>query len=182
MMFMDGLSGMGGSAPYMPPGTLPPAATAGLELPPPPGPLTPVGATALAPTRQKSFMLVVSTVSGMTDVAAGDECPFEVEQIPRGGGSVWCRTELRCGERVLYGGPGQGYFDCTFPETEYDHLQAYDYTMASEDGDPSFTIDYDGNLVVRDFVDGVSREVSGRIHEAPPPIVPAPVPVLEGTP
>jgi hypothetical protein len=127
-------------------------------------------------TKRKSFSLVVSTVVGMTDVAVGDVCPFEVEQIPRGGGIFWCRTELRCGERVLYGGAAQGYFDCTFPETEYDRLQAYDYSMQSEDGDPSFTIDYDGNLAVRDFVDGVSLEVSGRIQDAPTALAPAPVP------
>jgi len=166
MMFMDGLAGMGPVAPAMPPGAIAPG-TAGLELPPAPGPLTPIGASTVVASGRRSYSLQVTEATEVEGVSVGDSCEFDVERLPRGGGSYWCRTEVSCGEVALYGGPGQGYFDCTFPESEYDHLQAYDYSMRDDDGDASFTIDYDGNLAIRDHIDGTTTVVSGTIQEIP---------------
>jgi hypothetical protein len=166
MMLMDQMAGMG-AAPPMPggPGVV---GTAGLELPPAEGPLRPLGVSAAMPTALRTFRFVVSDVQEIDGVAVGDTCNFAVERLPRGD-AYWCRTEVTCGEVSLYGGPGQGYFDCSFPETEYDRMQAYDYSMQENDGDPSFVIDYDGTLTIRDHVDGTTTVVVGTIADAPPP-------------
>jgi hypothetical protein len=139
--------------------------TAGLELPPPPGPLLPAGSSTANATASKTFTLAVTEVEGFEEIEVGDQCPFEVQRLPRGAGGYWCRTELRCGEVVLYGGPGQGYFDCTYPDEPYQHLEAYDYGMQADDGDASFNINYDGVVTVRNLVDGENTAVIGQLRE-----------------
>ncbi len=182
MMMMDGLGGMGpmglgATNPTVAPGT------AGLELPPPPGPLMPVGNSGTAGLEvTKVFTLAITEVTGVEGLAAGDECPFEVQRVPRGSGGYWCRTELRCADQVLYGGPGQGYFDCTFPDDPYQHLEAYDYGMQEEDGDPSFNIGYDGVVTIRNMVSGVSTQVIGNLREGGTMPVPEPAPAAQEEP
>lgn len=165
MMMMDGLAGMGPGMGPMPPGTIEPG-TAGLELPPAEGPLMPVGVNAQLATAQRTWAMVITDTGGQPGLEVGDVCPFEVERLQRGGGSYWCRTEVSCDGAPLYGGPGQGYFDCTFPETEYDRFQAYDYGAQSDDGDASFVVDYDGTITIRNEY-GDTFTVMGRLEEAP---------------
>jgi len=163
MMMMDGLAGMGPHmgvpSPVIEPGI------AGLELPVAEGPLTPALAPPEAAT-SGSWALVVTAVDEVSGVAIGDRCPFEVERPPRGNESHWCRTEIKCGRSLHYGGPGQGYFDCSFPETVHERLQAYDYSMQENDGDGSFVIDYDGNVTLRNHVGGTTTTVTGRLEQA----------------
>lgn len=160
MLFMDSFSGMGATPPYVTPPTGTP--TAGLELPPPPGPISPVS-TVRAADRTGVAYFTVTSVTGIESLAVNDVCNFSTQRMPRDYGSYNCRTEITCGGQTLYGGPGQGFFDCSFPEYAGQMLEAWDYSVTSEDGDPSLTITNNGNgtgsLTLRDDASGAHPDM-----------------------
>jgi hypothetical protein len=77
-------------------------------------------------------------------VAVGERCSFDVTEAPRQGGGSWCHTEIRCGEKVIYGGESRGFFDCA---TNGRSVRGRDDRTTQDDGDASLLLDLDGRTV-----------------------------------
>jgi hypothetical protein len=121
------------------------------QLPPPPGqPQLP------APPRPAGVPVqidaTVTSVTGAAPVASGATCQFNVEQhaapnLPQG---YWCRAQIVCGGRLLYGGPNSGYFPCTLRRSPASVVGSDTETTAS-DTDAAMAIDTtQQTLTVRD--------------------------------
>ena len=128
--------GLGPMDPQAPPGQGGPA------LPPPPP-------AAAAP---RIVSATVTAVEGDAPVPVGASCDFNVEQsanptVPSG---YWCRTQIVCGGRLLYGGPNSGYFPCTFSDAPPTVVGRDDETTAA-DTDAAMSLDTTSQtLTIRD--------------------------------
>lgn len=120
------------------------------------GPIAPP--TGRTPPAQSGLPLVVNAtvtaVSGRRAVEVGADCGFVVERHERPEG-FWCRAQIVCGGKLLYGGPNAGYFDCELevhPETRV--IGGEDLTTR-EDSDAAMRINsVDGLLTVMDDATG----------------------------
>ena len=119
-----------------------PVAPGGPQLPPPPGvPMTPRVVSA-----------TVTNVTGSAPVAVGATCQFNVERMSRPDmpSGYWCRTQIVCGGRLLYGGPNSGYFPCTVGDSP-PSVTGSDADTTASDTDAAINLDTaSGILSIRD--------------------------------
>lgn len=81
---------------------------------------------------------VVSSVLGRARVTTGETCSVDVARESRA--SMNCRVTVRCGERVLFGGPMLGgYAECGVRGDRYS--SASDPRPTARDGDPIVEVD-----------------------------------------
>ena len=107
----------------------------------------------------------VRRVQGRSPVRVGAPCDFEVLRVRRADGGSWCRALVACGERLLYGGPDAGYFDCELGGVARPFVRGADPWTTSEDGDAAMGLDTpEGTLQVRDDASGAFGRFSLRAH------------------
>lgn len=151
--------------PGSPPGRLPTMPSPPGPKPPAPTPRVPLGPALPPPPSFAPPMLVratVEAVDGASPVALGDACEFTVERHADSSQPVgyWCRTQIVCGGRLLYGGATAGYFPCTLtdasPATGAPRsVVGRDDTTTSGDTDASMTLDTtSGTLTIADDAAG----------------------------
>ncbi|MFO0697250.1 MAG: hypothetical protein U0230_26980 [Polyangiales bacterium] len=121
----------------------------GEPLPPPPGGGgTPPGGGKPPPTDPGGggpihVEATVRSVTGSAPVAVGDTCTTDVEQVPREEGGYWCRAQITCAGKLLYGGPQSGYFPCTFASQPSTSVRGQDDHTTRDDQDASLLLDTD---------------------------------------
>jgi len=121
----------------------------GPVLPEPPGPVAPPPGSAATATDRISRTVVfrLDEVEGQIPYPAGTECSATVERRPRADG-YWCKADADCAEELLYGGEGQGFFECTMTDPPASRIVGSDDTPTVDDGDPTFRIDTDTDTIV----------------------------------
>lgn len=138
------------------------AGGAGPMLPEPPGQLQP---SLAGSDRPVTMTVTLSRASGPEGLAAGHACTAVVRPPARNGQSL-CQGEVRCGDRVLYGGSSNGYFGCEIQWVPSLRVTGRDDATASEDGDAAIEIDTTTELIrVRDDATGPHGvfEIEGRV-------------------
>ena len=150
-------------APYVPPPTpvvpVPPTGPGAPGTPGGPGGPS-VGPALPPPPSFAPPALVRATVEGIegaSPVAVGSACEFTVERHPEPSqpSGYWCRTQIVCGGRLLYGGPSAGYFPCTLSEGAPRTVVGRDVETTSSDTDAAMTLDTTtGELTVLDDASG----------------------------
>lgn len=157
-----------------------PAPIPGPTVPTPPPPIAPTPfppSTGPALPPPPSFappMLVratIDSIEGASPVAVGTACEFTVERqpSPEQPSGYWCRTQIVCGGRLLYGGPSAGFFPCTLGEGTPRTVVGQDVETTSVDTDASMSIDTStATLTIRDDSAGPfgAYGVRARITEA----------------
>jgi len=100
--------------------------------------------------------VVESALGASVPVRVGQQCGLVVENPERGDGTGarWCRTEVRCGDAIVYGGGTSGFFPCTF-STQPPAVIGSDEQTSSGDQDGAFEVDTRlGRLSVSDDASG----------------------------
>ncbi len=139
--------------PLAPPWPDPAPPGPGPAMPPPPSP----GVTSAR------TVTVRFTQSTLDAVRVGSTCTFPVTQHTRDDGTFWCRAEIQCGGRTLYGGGSAGYFDCTLYEQPQRHVVGQDLNTTSGDRDPAMRLDtLRTELELRDDASGALGAFSAR--------------------
>lgn len=93
----------------------------------------------------------VTSVDGSRPVREGTTCGFTVERHPRDPSGYWCRTQVVCGGKLLYGGPRAGYFPCTWHRGGSKDVVGGEDGTTSEDSDAAFELDTRNDTVtIRD--------------------------------
>ncbi|MBX3275528.1 MAG: hypothetical protein KF729_35035 [Sandaracinaceae bacterium] len=116
------------------------------DVPPPPL----AGATSA-----RHVSVRITEVSGVAGLGPGTTCSFPVTRHDRPDGTFWCRAEITCAGRLLYGGGDAGYFDCTLYEQPQRHVVGQDFDTTSGDRDAAMRLDtLRGELEVRDDARG----------------------------
>lgn len=147
-------------APMPMPAPVPPS----FPLPPPPMlPTPPVAPTGvLAPPGDRSPRLVYATVTAVSGdgvgIAVGASCDFNVERHDAANGSFTCNAQVVCGGRLLYGGPGAGYFPCTLYAGPPRHVVGSDLDTTTADHDGAMSLDTHGTLELWDDATGPHGE------------------------
>jgi hypothetical protein len=141
----------------MPPGPVPgptvptpPPPVAPSPFPPTPGPALPPPPSFAPPMLVRA---TIDSIEGASPVAVGTACEFTVERqpSPEQPSGYWCRTQIVCGGRLLYGGPSAGFFPCTLGEGTPRTVVGQDVETTSVDTDASMTIDTStATLTIRD--------------------------------
>ena len=132
------------------------------------GPIVPSGPPGIDAASPIAVTATVVRTSGSMPVPNGARCGFAVEQHAREDGSTWCRTQIVCDGRLLYGGRQAGYFDCTFEAGADAAVVGGDPMTTRDDGDAAIEIDTRrGTLVVRDDDAGAfaAFQVDARVTE-----------------
>ena len=91
----------------------------------------------------------VTLVTGSMPVAEGDRCRFTVDRVRR----AQCHAQIYCGEKLLYGGPSLGYFECEIDQGPPPKLIGGDETTTVEEGggDARMIVSTDnGSLLIAD--------------------------------
>ncbi len=133
-------------------------------LPPPPVLPTPPTAPpgALAPPSDMAPRLVHATVTEVSGaplgVAVGASCDFNVEREDAPDGTFACNAQVVCGGRLLYGGPGAGYFPCTLYLGPPRHVVGADLNTTTADHDGAMSLDTHGTLELWDDATGPNGE------------------------
>lgn len=135
-----------------------------MPLPPPPvlpsPPVAPPG--VLAPPGDLSPRLVHATVTAVSGdrvgIAVGASCDFNVEREDAADGSFVCNAQVVCGGRLLYGGPGAGYFPCTLYAGPPRHVVGSDLDTTTADHDGAMSLDTHGTLELWDDATGPNGE------------------------
>lgn len=165
-ILMLGMCGFTGAAAYFAarpdafpfaPGTevAPASAPPDKPLPGGGGPIGPPDLPGSEPGAPIAVTAAVVRSSGSAPVADGTRCGFAVEQHDRDDGSTWCRTQIVCAGRVLYGGRNAGYFECTFEAGADPIVAGADPMTTRDDGDAAMEIDTrQGSLTIRDDAAG----------------------------
>ncbi len=99
---------------------------------------------------------VESAFGSSLAVRAGQVCTLVVENPPRATDSSerWCRTAVRCGDTLVYGGGASGFFPCTF-DAQPPVVVGDDGQTTSADGDGALMLDTRaGTLTLRDDASG----------------------------
>lgn len=149
--------------PYVPPAP-PPVPPGGPLLPPPPivpPTIPPAPPGALAPASDTAPRLVRATVteaSGSAGIAVGAMCEFHVERTDNSDSTFACNAQIVCGGRLLYGGPGAGFFPCTLYEGPPRHVVGADENSTSGDNDGAMRLDTHGSLEIWDDSTGPNGE------------------------
>lgn len=136
-------------------------------FPPPTGPALPPPPSFAPPLLVRA---TIESVEGASPVAVGTTCEFTVEKQPSPDqpSGYWCRTQIVCGGRLLYGGPTAGYFPCTLGEGSARTVVGQDPETTSVDTDGSMMIDTSTSmLTIGDDAAGVfgTYAVRARITE-----------------
>jgi len=147
-----------------PPITVPTPFPPPMPLPPPPvlpsPPIAPPG--TLAPPGDLSSRLVHATVTAVSGdgagIAVGASCDFNVEREDAPDGSFVCNAQVVCGGRLLYGGPGAGYFPCTLYAGPPRHVVGADLNTTTADHDGAMSLDTHGTLELWDDATGPNGE------------------------
>ncbi len=96
----------------------------------------------------------VTSVSGRPVVEVGADCGFVVERHERSEG-FWCRAQVVCGGKLLYGGPNAGYFDCEIEVHPEPRVVGGEDLTTREDSDAAMRINSaSGVLTLTDDVSG----------------------------
>ncbi|MDH5490586.1 MAG: hypothetical protein OEY14_01290 [Myxococcales bacterium] len=142
--------GMGAGGPTPPPG--------GQALPPglPPGPLP----FAPHPVHAGPWHVRTTVIEaiGVPDLLPGSVCEFDVELHPQQNDrGYWCRTDVRCGSKTLFGGDARwGFFGCALYDAPAS-VVGLDGETSAQGGDPAFSIDSRAGLVwARDDASGAA--------------------------
>jgi hypothetical protein len=166
-LFYAGTSSVNSSPPIStpaPPTPFPTPIPPSMPLPPPPvlptPPLAPPG--VLAPAGDLSPRLVHATVTAVSGdgagIAVGASCDFNVERENAADGSFVCNAQVVCGGRLLYGGPGAGYFPCTLYAGPPRHVVGADLNTTTADHDGAMSLDTHGTLELWDDATGPNGE------------------------
>jgi len=149
---MEPTASIFGQTPEADPGTAPPPDK---PLPGGGGPIAPPGMPGVEATVPIHVQAVVVRTSGAAPAQNGVRCGFAVEQHPREDGSTWCRTQIACDGRLVYGGRNAGYFDCTFEAGADPLVVGADAMTTRDDGDAAMDLDTpQGSLTIRDDASG----------------------------
>ncbi|MBW2462441.1 MAG: hypothetical protein JRH11_12405 [Deltaproteobacteria bacterium] len=176
ILMTEGLGGLGGGLPSVAPlgGPGGGGGHPGLELPDAPGPIEAVGSAQETKVATARFEVVVTDVGFIPGVEVGAVCPLEVNHLQRSPNLFWCQTEFECSGQRLYGGSGQGFFECTWPSSADGLVDGWDPEQTAVDGDPSFFIGTNGTITIQDGqlrFEGTIRRV---MHEGGDALLPAP--------
>ena len=121
----------------------------------------PVGGGVALPQEPKIRMIraTVTAVTGTKPVEDGAICAFTVEEHDWGQPpGYWCRSQVVCGGKLLYGGSSSGYFPCRLTEGSPD-VVGEDPDTTSEDTDASIELDtLDKRLSIHDDSSGPHGE------------------------
>lgn len=133
--------------------------------PPMVGPAVPIGPSAGGlGTAPRTIRATVEEVTGLADVAVGASCTTTVRRVDQPNGTFWCRAEVVCAGRTLYGGGESGYFECILYEGARPDVQGHDRATSPTDMDPSFDLDtVAGSMALADEA-GASGTFSLRAH------------------
>jgi hypothetical protein len=140
MWWSDFATGMGVTGGPVPMG---PVASAphGLELPQPPGPVSPFTSSVAAQAKRRVVVSVTAATGAAIDgativVAVGDQLFVDITKISDG---EPCRARISIGTQVVYGETSEGYVECTV----FDGIPivANDYLQTVDDGDPALAVD-----------------------------------------
>jgi len=125
----------------------------GPMLPPPPGP-SPSGA------RDPNPRTIVARVVSATDapgISRGTMCRFQVERRARDDGTFWCNAQVRCGDRLVYGGAEAGFFSCTLYDRPRRDVVGADPSTTASDRDAAMELNtLEGRLHVWDDATGAA--------------------------
>ena len=156
-------------APPVPaPAPAPPPGPPGVgPVPAPPGGGGPAPGPALPPPPDfggppRVVRATVRTVTGSRPAEPGASCSFAVERHARPEPpGYWCRAQILCAGKLLYGGPQSGYFPCTLQEGTRRDVSGQDGQTTSQDTDASMQLDTrlgQARLVVEDDATGPHGE------------------------
>ncbi|MCC6874029.1 MAG: hypothetical protein IT378_06950 [Sandaracinaceae bacterium] len=125
---------------------------------PAPGPAPDV-APPLPGTDSRRVTVRVTRALNVPGARDGATCAFDVTRHDRSDGSFWCNAQIRCGDRLLYGGPTAGFFECTLYDQPQRHVVGHDVNTTSGDRDAAMSLDtLTGTLEVRDDATGVNGQ------------------------
>jgi hypothetical protein len=132
------------------PAPLPPTdPTTSPTQPPMVGPAQP--AIPTMPSDLRHVRATITEVTGLSDVATGATCTAEVSRNDRADGTFWCNAQIRCGERLVYGGPDAGFFECVLYGGDQRDVVGSDQRTTSEDNDGAMSLNtVDGSFEVWD--------------------------------
>jgi hypothetical protein len=138
------------------------ALTGGPVLPDPSGPIRPPFAFVdpSQDLRPRVVRFVVASASGAPGVTPGMECSAVVERRMRTAADYWCKTQVRCGDVLLYGGADHGFFPCQLLMNERRDVTGSDGETFASDGDGAFEIDTTVNRITVRDVGGALGEFS----------------------
>jgi hypothetical protein len=101
----------------------------------------PVEAPAEAAPAPFAVRAEITRVSQGELVRPGQTCDFLVQRTVHKDGSYECNAQVMCGARLLYGGPGRGYFPCRITEGLRKDVVGIDPSTSRTDQDPALKID-----------------------------------------
>lgn len=108
----------------------------------PPSPSLPPSPPLLgSSTRPRRVEAIVESVTGLSSVAPGSRCEFDVSRHDRPDGTFWCNAQVICAGQLVYGGPSAGYFDCTLYEQPERHVVGEDPNTTRDDRDAAMRLD-----------------------------------------
>ena len=82
----------------------------------------------------------VTEVTGLSDVAVGASCTAEITRHDRPNGTFWCNAQIRCGERLVYGGTDAGFFECVLYGGDQHDVVGSDQATTAADNDGAMSL------------------------------------------
>ena len=93
----------------------------------------------------------ITEVTGLTDLAVGTACTADITRHDRENGTFWCNAQIRCGERLVYGGTDAGFFECVLYSGDQLDVVGHDQATSSIDNDGAISLNtIGGSLEVWD--------------------------------
>ena len=83
----------------------------------------------------------VVRVEGKPGVRLSDKCQFLVRRRTKEDESFECNAQVLCGDKLLYGGPGRGFFPCTLYEGQRRDVVGTDGATTAQDQDAALFLD-----------------------------------------
>ncbi len=176
ILMTEGFGGLGGGLPSVAPigGPGGGGAHPGLELPDAPGPIEPLEDTRERKVATAHFEVRVISAEFIAGVEEGTMCDLEVSHVRRNAEGFWCQAELSCAGQRLYGGSGQGYFECDWRPVPDGLIEGYDPDQTAVDGDPAITVMESGDEMTFDDGEMKLHATVFRITPQGDAILPAP--------
>ena len=101
----------------------------------------------------------ITEVTGLTDLAVGTACTADITRHDRENGTFWCNAQIRCGERLVYGGADAGFFECVLYGGDQHDVVGSDQATTSTDNDGAMSLNtIGGSLEVWDDAQGALSE------------------------
>ena len=69
-----------------------------------------------------------------------DKCEFLVRRRTKEDSSFECNAQVLCGDKLLYGGPGRGFFPCTLYEGQRRDVVGTDGATTAQDQDAALIL------------------------------------------